>query len=130
VKSTRPVSESLSRIEAAHGVLERQLGRRAGDFKLSMLTAAAHGAYEIEASAGIVRIAGTSAVAICRAAYAYLRYAARWAAWFGAQWTRAPFSLDIWQQAWLSKPYEPSSPASVNDPASYAHSIMVDCNLV
>ncbi len=57
-------------------------------------------------------------------------YAARWAAWFEAQWTGAPFSLDIWQQSWLSRPYRPSVPAVVDDLASYTHSMLADCNLL
>lgn len=40
-------------------------------------------------------------------------YAARWSAWFEHQWTGEAFSLDIWQQAWLSRPYVPSAPMPV-----------------
>jgi len=65
----------LSPLEAARGVLDRQLGPAAASFHLSLLTAEpdGHDAYEIESAAGVVHIAGTSAVAICRGVYSYLR---------------------------------------------------------
>jgi alpha-N-acetylglucosaminidase len=66
---------SLSPVQAAEGVLGRQLGSAAASFRLSLLPAAAdgHDLYEIEAPGGIVHIAGSNAVAICRGAYNYLR---------------------------------------------------------
>ena len=65
----------VSPVEAAHGVLARQLGGDSGSFHLSLLpmSTAGYPEYEIEASGGEVRIAGTHAVALCRAAYSYLR---------------------------------------------------------
>ncbi len=42
-------------------------------------------------------------------------YAARWRAWFQSRATGAPFSLDLWQQSWLSAPYRPSTPVPVPD---------------
>jgi alpha-N-acetylglucosaminidase len=72
--------ENLSQVDAARGVLERQLGGRSSSFKLSLLaatdesgSAANHEEYEIESGDGTVHIAGTSAVALCRGAYTYLR---------------------------------------------------------
>ena len=68
-------SDRLQPLDAARGVLERQLGKRAKDFHLSLLADDKTGreSYEIESAGGTVSIAGTSAVAICRGAYSYLR---------------------------------------------------------
>ena len=55
-------------------------------------------------------------------------YAARWNAWFEAQWTGADFSLDIWQQAWISRPYQPSVPEQVADLVATAHAMMSKCD--
>ncbi len=54
-------------------------------------------------------------------------YAARWAAWFEAQWTGAEFSLDLWQQSWLSRPYRPSVPMPVTDVVAAARALMMAC---
>ncbi len=61
--------------QAAAGVLHRLLGPASARFHLAALPSGSNGkpAYTLEASGGEVRIAGTSAVAICRAAYSYLR---------------------------------------------------------
>jgi len=55
-------------------------------------------------------------------------YAARWSAWFEHQWSGASFSLDLWQQAWLSRPYRPSKPEAVPDLIAAATSMLADCN--
>ena len=55
-------------------------------------------------------------------------YAARWSAWFEHHWTGAEFSLDIWQQAWLSRPYKPSKPTPVPDLMATAHAMMAKCD--
>lgn len=61
-------------VEAARGVLDRQLGKRAADFDLRLVESdAGHEVYEISAAHGRVSIAGSSAVALCRGAYSYLR---------------------------------------------------------
>ena len=62
-------------VSAATGVLQRLLGPAAARFHLAVLPQGGNGkpAYTLEASGGEVRIAGTSAVAMCRAAYSYLR---------------------------------------------------------
>jgi alpha-N-acetylglucosaminidase len=67
---------ALSPLDAAHGVLQRRLGEHSSSFQLSVLSEASqpnHHAYQLEASAGTVRVSGTSAVAICRGVYTYLR---------------------------------------------------------
>ena len=56
-------------------------------------------------------------------------YAPRWAAWFEAQWTGKDFSLDIWQQAWLSRPYQPSPPVTGDDVVSSARTLLTRCEL-
>lgn len=70
-----PPSENLTAIDAARGVLERQLGKRAAEFHLRTMPYApgGHESYELEAAAGRVEVAGTSAVALCRGVYSYLR---------------------------------------------------------
>ena len=55
-------------------------------------------------------------------------YAARWRAWFDHQLSGSEFSLDIWQQSWLSRPYVPSTPAPVPDLIAEAQSIMATVN--
>jgi alpha-N-acetylglucosaminidase len=53
-------------------------------------------------------------------------YAARWQAWFDARHTSAPFSLDIWQQTWLSSPYHPSKPLEVPDLIAESHALLIE----
>jgi alpha-N-acetylglucosaminidase len=73
--------EAASPVAAARDVLRRQLGEHAAAFHLSLLPEQADSPerqfsperYTLEASAGVVHIAGSGAVAICRAAYSYLR---------------------------------------------------------
>jgi alpha-N-acetylglucosaminidase len=70
------LQQDSTQLEAAQGVLQRQLGSHYVEFRLSMLqddTAPAYPTYEIEASGGKVDVRGTSAVAICRGVYTYLR---------------------------------------------------------
>ncbi len=59
--------------QAAADVLRRAIGLAAARFHFATLPHTAKPAYTLEASGGEVRIAGTSAVAMCRAAYSYLR---------------------------------------------------------
>jgi alpha-N-acetylglucosaminidase len=54
-------------------------------------------------------------------------YAARWSAWFEARRTARPFSLDIWQQTWLSSPYRPSQPQPVTDLIGEAKKLLEEC---
>ncbi len=69
-----PLTASKSPAEAARGVLQRQLGARAGEFELSEIpTVGEQEVYEIFAIDGRVRVAGSSAVALCRGVYSYLR---------------------------------------------------------
>lgn len=62
-------------ISAAQGVLQRTVGSAVSGFELSLLPAREDklDSFTIEAQGGKVRVAGTSAVAICRGAYEYLR---------------------------------------------------------
>jgi alpha-N-acetylglucosaminidase len=54
-------------------------------------------------------------------------YAARWSAWLESQRSGSAFSLDIWQQTWLSSPYRPSRPMQVTDPIGEAKDLLRDC---
>ncbi len=54
-------------------------------------------------------------------------YAARWSAWFAHQWSDTPFSLDLWQQTWLSRAYRPSPPQPVADLFAASHSMLAIC---
>jgi alpha-N-acetylglucosaminidase len=54
-------------------------------------------------------------------------YAARWAAWFESRRTSSHFSLDIWQQTWLSSPYRPSTPRPVPDLIAECHQLLAEC---
>jgi len=53
-------------------------------------------------------------------------YAARWQAWFSARHTGASFSLDLWQQTWLSSPYRPSKPLEVPDLIAESHALLTE----
>ncbi|WP_446743019.1 alpha-N-acetylglucosaminidase [Silvibacterium acidisoli] len=72
---SNPEPERLSPADAARGVLERQLGKRAAEFHLRSISYSSdgHEAYQLRAQGGTVEVAGTSAVAICRGVYSYLR---------------------------------------------------------
>ncbi len=54
-------------------------------------------------------------------------YAARWRAWFEAQWSGTEFSLDLWQQGWLARPYRPSPPVPVPDLFAEADALLDSC---
>jgi alpha-N-acetylglucosaminidase len=54
-------------------------------------------------------------------------YAARWSAYFESHRTGNHFSLDIWQQTWLSSPYRPSKPRPVADLFGEAHALLEEC---
>ena len=70
VRSARP------EVAAAQAVLYRLLGGRADAFDLNWMAAEnGHEVYAVSAAQGRVRIQGSSAVALCRGAYAYLRQA-------------------------------------------------------
>ncbi len=79
-------SESESVVHAARAVLERQLGSRAAEFQLRAIPSEGdYEVYEIEAVDGRVLVGGSSAVAICRGAYSYLRNACHaMIAWSGS----------------------------------------------
>ncbi len=53
-------------------------------------------------------------------------YAARWEAWFKARHSGTAFSLDIWQQTWLSSPYRPSKPGTVTDLIGECHALLAE----
>jgi alpha-N-acetylglucosaminidase len=54
-------------------------------------------------------------------------YAARWKAYFAARHADTPFSLDLWQQTWLSSPYQPSKPAPVPDLVAASRQLLEEC---
>jgi alpha-N-acetylglucosaminidase len=55
-------------------------------------------------------------------------YAARWSAWLESHRSGRSFSLDIWQQTWLSSPYRASPPAQVNDLIAEARNLLEECH--
>jgi alpha-N-acetylglucosaminidase len=57
-------------------------------------------------------------------------YAARWSAWFEARRSGRTFSLDIWQQTWLSSPYRASPPLPVADLFEEAKKLLEECRSV
>jgi alpha-N-acetylglucosaminidase len=54
-------------------------------------------------------------------------YAARWSAYFEAQLSGSRFSLDLWQQTWLSSPYRPSKPTPVTDVVAASQQLLEEC---
>jgi alpha-N-acetylglucosaminidase len=54
-------------------------------------------------------------------------YAARWSAYFEARRAGAHFSLDLWQQTWLSSPYRPSKPVPVSDLVAASRQLLEEC---
>jgi alpha-N-acetylglucosaminidase len=54
-------------------------------------------------------------------------YAARWSAWLEHHRSGRPFSLDIWQQTWLSSPYRASPPLPVTDLFAEARELLEQC---
>ena len=67
--------QPASSLEAARGVLDRQLGSRSRNFELyAMPRTDEHEVFEIaSAGTGTVRVGGSSGVALCRGVYTYLR---------------------------------------------------------
>lgn len=71
---TEELPDNSRTIEAAQGVLRRSLGARADNFDLMLMpTEGPRPAYEFSATGGRVKVRGSSAVALCRGAYSYLR---------------------------------------------------------
>lgn len=70
-----PTPETASAaVPASRALLQRLLGGRVADFEVSQIPREnAHEVYVLAANGGRVRIQGSSAVAICRGAYSYLR---------------------------------------------------------
>jgi len=54
-------------------------------------------------------------------------YAPRWAGYLEHLRTGQPFSLDIWQQTWLSSPYRPSAPVPVSYLVGEARALLEEC---
>lgn len=54
-------------------------------------------------------------------------YAARWQAYFETRRAGVPFSLDLWQQTWLSSPYRPSRPKPVPDLLAASKQLLEEC---
>jgi alpha-N-acetylglucosaminidase len=75
-KTTSEASAEEKATSSARDVLTRVLGKRADAFTLGWIPAEnGHQVYEVAASQGNVLVKGSSGVAICRGAYAYLRKA-------------------------------------------------------
>ena len=69
---TLPGSSAMT--AAAHAVLRRALGSRSAEFDLTAVRGEnQRPSYEFSASDGRVKVKGSSAVALCRGAYSYLR---------------------------------------------------------
>jgi alpha-N-acetylglucosaminidase len=72
-RSHAQTSDSIS-VKAAHGVLERLLGERAKEFVFEKIDSSfANDVFEVEASHGVVKVRGSSATAMTRGAYYYLK---------------------------------------------------------
>ena len=54
-------------------------------------------------------------------------YAPRWKAYFAARSANAEFSLDLWQQTWLSSSYQPSQPGKVIDLFAESKRLLAEC---
>jgi alpha-N-acetylglucosaminidase len=54
-------------------------------------------------------------------------YAARWSVWLDARRSGRGFSLDIWQQTWLSSPYRASPPLPISDLFSESKKLLEEC---
>ncbi len=78
-------------LDAARGVLQRTIGPAATRFDLTSLTPRKDGldAFVVEAKGGTVHVEGTSAVAICRGAYEYLKEACH----VQASWNGGPLRV-------------------------------------
>jgi alpha-N-acetylglucosaminidase len=54
-------------------------------------------------------------------------YAPRWSAYFKSRRPNSRFSLDLWQQTWLSSPYRPSDPTPVPDLIAESQKLLEEC---
>jgi alpha-N-acetylglucosaminidase len=54
-------------------------------------------------------------------------YAARWSAYLENRRMGRAFSLDIWQQTWLSSPYRPSPPLQITDLLAEVRDLLQEC---
>jgi hypothetical protein len=76
VSSVLGASPESASESGARGVLERLIGRRAGEFVLEEIPKEnGHDVFVIEASNGRVTVSGSSTIAMTRGAYEYLRKA-------------------------------------------------------
>ena len=105
-QDSQPSSRSMA-VEAARGVLVRLAGRRAAEFRLTLLSPGTeHDRYEISASGGIVTIKGSSAIALTRGIYDYLRTAAAGMVTWGGRNVNLPKRLPDLSRKSGSSPYE------------------------
>jgi alpha-N-acetylglucosaminidase len=111
IAPSRPViaapSSAGSAADAAQAVLARQLGAHAESFHFSVIPAAPDGTDVWEASAqnGIVKVGGSSAVAMVRGAYAYLREAAHGMITWSGSHLPLPARLPDWSGRRDASPY-------------------------
>lgn len=54
-------------------------------------------------------------------------YLPRWKNWLEARMRGEPFSTDVWEQTWLSRPYLPSKPAQVTDVPAACQELLRRC---
>jgi len=54
-------------------------------------------------------------------------YVPRWSAYFAARRSGTRYSIDLWQQTWLSSPYRPSKPTPVPDLVAAAQQLLAEC---
>jgi alpha-N-acetylglucosaminidase len=106
-RTPRPIpSAQQTAVSSARGVLARQLGARAVEFDLAWIPLAdGHEVYEIEASAGRVKVSGSSGGAICRGAYSYLREACHAMITWSGRHLDLPSSLPDFAHRRVACPY-------------------------
>ncbi|MGB8537613.1 MAG: alpha-N-acetylglucosaminidase [Acidobacteriaceae bacterium] len=56
-------------------------------------------------------------------------YAPRWSAFLAARRSGTIYSVDLWQQTWLSTPYRPSKPMPVPDLVAAAQQLLAQCRI-
>ena len=107
-RAPRPTSSpQQTAVSSARDVLVRQLGGRAAEFDLAWIPLAdGREVYEIEASAGRVKISGSSGSALCRGAYSYLREACHAMITWSGRHVELPSGLPDFAHRRVACPYK------------------------
>jgi alpha-N-acetylglucosaminidase len=105
-RAAGPLHQDRQTVTSAQGVVKRLLGARANGFKLELIPSEnGHDVFEVEGKNGTVVVRGTSAIALTRGVYHYLRYATHSQVTWSGEHLNLPKPLPDYPKTRVSSPY-------------------------